>query len=75
VRVCYGGICTVGVVVRAGKGGQAAQVYERRPRQHPHWPTKHQAGAMGGVTALSPICATPAIRPFAGKRGPRPLLR
>jgi hypothetical protein len=28
VSVCYGGICTVGVVVRAGKGGQAAQVYE-----------------------------------------------
>jgi len=28
VGVCYGGICTVGVVVRAGKGGQAAQVYE-----------------------------------------------
>lgn len=71
--VCYGGICTVGVVVRAGKGGQAADVYEPSAAST----LANKAGALqeGGVIALGPMWVSPAIPPFAGKRGPQSLLR
>jgi hypothetical protein len=41
VGVCYGGICTGGVVVRAGKGGRL-EVYDSCPWPHTLWPTKQR---------------------------------
>ena len=49
--VCYGGICTVGVVVRAGKGGRAG-VYEKLSTLAA-CPQANKA-AEGGVTGAMP---------------------
>jgi hypothetical protein len=60
--VCYGGICTVGVVVRAGKGGQAADVYEPSAagQQSRSAPCHRLPGANGANPDLRRLCVTQA---------------